>query len=217
MIEWNEVTENQFYNELKRGSIKVTKTSEDGMVEGIRFHLYGTSLSGAEVNEYAVTNANGVATFDDILIGARYTLEEVDTAEKYIVPAAQTVEIEWNKVTNASFENVLKRGDLKVINNAQVGKIRIEKTSEDGVVEGFTFKVEGTDITGKVFSQEFVTNENGEIIIEGKPVMYLKIGTNSSPPTPMQNIRTLPCALIPTRPITSRFDTFGVSGSLPFK
>ena len=150
MIEWNEVTENQFYNELKRGSIKVTKTSEDGMVEGVRFHLYGTSLSGAEVNEYAVTNANGVATFDDILIGARYTLEEVDTAEKYIVPAAQTVEIEWNKVTNASFENVLKRGDLKVIKNA-----------EDKLVEGLTFRLYGTSLSGIAVDEYAVTDKDG--------------------------------------------------------
>ena len=150
VIEWNEVTENQFYNELKRGSLKVTKTSEDGMVEGVRFHLYGISLSGAEVNEYAVTNANGVATFDDILISARYTLEEVDTAEKYIVPAAQTVEIEWNKVTNASFENVLKRGDLKVIKNA-----------EDKLVEGLTFRLYGTSLSGIAVDEYAVTDKDG--------------------------------------------------------
>ena len=34
-----------FSNILKRGDLKVTKTSEDGLVEGMKFHLYGTSLS----------------------------------------------------------------------------------------------------------------------------------------------------------------------------
>ena len=53
------------------------------------------------------------------------------------------------------------------INNAQVGDIRIEKTSEDGVLKGFTFRVEGTDITGNAFSQEYVTDENGQIHIKG--------------------------------------------------
>ena len=69
--------------------------------------------------------------------------------------------------TNGTTYIVENEAGVGFINNAQTGKIRIEKTSEDGVVEGFTFKVEGTDITGRAFSQEFVTNENGEIIIEG--------------------------------------------------
>lgn len=35
-----------FSNSLKRGDLKVTKTSEDGLVEGVQFKLTGTSLSG---------------------------------------------------------------------------------------------------------------------------------------------------------------------------
>ena len=34
----------------------------------MKFHLYGTSLSGIPVDEYAVTDSTGVATFSDILI-----------------------------------------------------------------------------------------------------------------------------------------------------
>ena len=34
-----------FNNVLKRGTLTVTKTSEDGLNSGIKFHLYGTSLS----------------------------------------------------------------------------------------------------------------------------------------------------------------------------
>ena len=68
-----------FSNVLKRGSLEVTKTSEDGLVEGMTFHLYGTSLSGQPVDEYAVTDGNGVARFENVLIGTGYVLEEVDT------------------------------------------------------------------------------------------------------------------------------------------
>ena len=53
------------------------------------------------------------------------------------------------------------------VNQAQTGGIRIEKTSDDGVLQGFTFRVEGTDITGNAFSKDFVTDENGQIRIEG--------------------------------------------------
>ena len=43
-----------FNNTLRRGNLVVTKTSEDGLVEGVKFHLYGTSVSGLPVDEYAV-------------------------------------------------------------------------------------------------------------------------------------------------------------------
>ena len=62
------------------------KTAEDGLTEGMKFRLYGTSLSGIEVNEYAVTDKNGVAKFKDVLIGTGYSLEEVDTPTRYVVP-----------------------------------------------------------------------------------------------------------------------------------
>ena len=70
----------EFSNILKRGDLKVIKGSEDNLVEGVKFHLYGTALSGAAVDEYAVTDKNGVAMFSNILISGStpYTLEEVD-------------------------------------------------------------------------------------------------------------------------------------------
>ncbi|MCC8129866.1 MAG: Cys-Gln thioester bond-forming surface protein, partial [Clostridiales bacterium] len=117
-----------FNNTLKRGSLSVIKSSEDGLVEGVTFHLYGTSLSGITVDEYAVTDADGVATFEDVLVGSGYTLEETSTKEYYIVPDDQAVTIEWNVVTNKTVTNELKRGGLSVI-----------KSSEDGLVEGVTF------------------------------------------------------------------------------
>lgn len=103
-----------FNNKLKRGSLTVTKTSEDTLNEGIKFHLYGTSLSGLKVDEYAVTDKSGKAYFKDVLIGSGYTIEETDTAIRYVVPEKQTAEIEWNKVTDKSFHNILKKWQLTV-------------------------------------------------------------------------------------------------------
>ena len=78
----NQVATVTFNNVLKRGDLEVIKTSEDNLVEGVQFHLYGTSLSGLAVDEYAVTDKNGVATFKDVLISGHesYTLEEVDSS-----------------------------------------------------------------------------------------------------------------------------------------
>ena len=139
-----------FNNTLRRGDLKVTKTSEDGLVEGMKFHLYGTSYCGLPVDEYAVTNASGVAVFDDVLIGTGYTLEEVGTPDRYIVPDNQTAAIEWNKVMNKSFENDLKRGDLKVT-----------KTAEDGLNEGLKFHLYGTSYSGIAVDEYAVTDATG--------------------------------------------------------
>ena len=103
-----------FSNKLRRGDLTVKKTAEDGLTEGMKFRLYGTSLSGIEVNEYAVTDKNGVATFKDVLIGTGYTLEEVDTPTRYVVPDKQTAAVEWNKVTEKSFDNDLKKFNVTV-------------------------------------------------------------------------------------------------------
>ena len=103
-----------FSNKLRRGDLTVKKTAEDGLTEGMKFRLYGTSLSGIEVNEFAVTDENGVAEFKDVLIGAGYVLEEIDTPLRYVVPDKQTAAIEWNKVTEKSFDNDLKKFNVTV-------------------------------------------------------------------------------------------------------
>lgn len=103
-----------FNNVLKRGDLVVTKTSEDGLNEGVAFRLSGTSLSGIAVDEYAVTDSSGKAYFNDVLIGKGYTLEEVDTAIRYVIPDNQTAAVEWNTVTNKGFTNILKKWNVTV-------------------------------------------------------------------------------------------------------
>lgn len=141
-----------FNNTLRRGDLTVIKSSEDNLVEGVKFHLYGTSLSGLAVDEYAVTDKNGIATFKDVLISGHesYTLEEVDTAERYIVPESQRTAIEWNKVTEKSFYNKLKRGNLTV-----------KKSSEDGFVKGMKFHLYGTSFSGITVDEYATTDSNG--------------------------------------------------------
>lgn len=121
-----------FNNTLKRGSLQVTKTSEDGLVEGVQFKLSGTSLSGLPVEQYAITDKNGVATFEDVLISGHdpYILEEVDTDIRYVVPAKQTADIAWNEVTNKSFENILKKFRVDVFKVD--GNLYWDEPDEDG-------------------------------------------------------------------------------------
>jgi len=154
-VEYDKTATVSFDNVLKRGDLTVTKTAEDGLTEGIKFRLTGTSDSGVKIDVTATVDSSGKAYFKDILIGSGYLLEEVDTALKYIVPDSQDVEIEWAKVATAEVYNELKRGDLKVI-----------KTSEDNFVEGMRFHLYGTSLSGKKVSVYSYTDKNGVAVFE---------------------------------------------------
>lgn len=143
-----------FSNVLKRGDLTVTKTSEDGLSEGAKFHLFGTSLSGLAVDEYAVVGSDGKAYFKDVLIGTGYTLEEVDTAIRYVIPEDQVAAVEWNKVTSKSFENVLKKWQLTVTKSDKETGIAQGNASLGGAVYGI-FK-------GDQLVDTYTTDTNGQ-------------------------------------------------------
>ena len=162
-IEWDKVTEANFVNDLKRGDVKIIKTSEDGFVEGLKFHLYGTSESGVKIDEYAVTDENGVALFSGILISDAngYVIEEVDTPNRYIVPIQQNVIVEWNKVTEKNFDNILKKW------NAEVYKVDSEYDNPQGdaTLEGAVYGV----YKGDVLIDTYTTDKNGYFITKYYP------------------------------------------------
>lgn len=145
-----------FSNTLKRGSLEIIKSSEDNLVEGVKFHLYGTSLSGLPVDEYAVTDANGVARFENVLISGAtpYTVEEIDTAVRYVIPASQTAPIEWEKVTSRSFTNILKKFNVTVTkSDAQTGTAQGD-ASLAGAVYGI--------YKGEELIDTYTTDKNGQ-------------------------------------------------------
>lgn len=143
-----------FNNVLKRGSLEVTKTSEDGLAEGMTFHLSGTSLSGLPVDEYAVTDSTGVARFENVLIGTGYVLEEVDTPIRYVVPEAQTATIEWNEVTDKTVNNILKKFRVTVTKS----DVKTGTPQGDGSLAGATYGLYKSD----TLIDSFTTDENGQ-------------------------------------------------------
>ena len=145
-----------FSNTLKRGDLQVIKSSEDNLVEGVTFHLYGTSLSGIAVDEYAVTDKNGVATFKDVLISGTtpYTIEEVDTAIRYVVPANQTAPVKWKEVTTRNFTNILKKFSVTVTKSD-----REEGTAQgDASLAGAVYGI----YKGETLVDKYVTDKNGQ-------------------------------------------------------
>lgn len=156
-----------FNNVLKRGDLRVTKTSEDGLVEGMKFHLYGTSLSGLAVDEYAVTDKNGIAIFANVLISGStpYTLEEVDTAIRYVIPSVQTAAVNWNDVTNKSIANILKKWSVTVTKSDKETGLEQGDATLAGAVYGIyngsqLVDTYVTDADGQFTTQYYICGDN---------------------------------------------------------
>ena len=149
-----QVTAVTFHNTLRRGSLEVVKTAEDGLNEGVKFHLTGTSLAGLPVDEYAVTGSNGKAVFTDVLIGAGYILSEVDTGIRYVVPEDQTTAVEWNTVTQAEVCNVLKKWSATLIKR----DAEMSLPQGDATLAGAVYGV----FKGEELVDTYTTNESGQ-------------------------------------------------------
>lgn len=99
-------------NVQKNAQLKIVKTSEDGVIEGIHFRV--TRLEDSYSAEY-VTNAAGEILTETLPIYAdkdgankyQYRVEELDTEETfgYQLPDSQTVELSEGEIASVSFHN----------------------------------------------------------------------------------------------------------------
>ena len=85
------------------GSLKIVKTSEDGVVSGVRFNVTGDG-----VNTTVQTGPDGTITIPNLQDGTVLTVTEL-TSDQYVQPQSQTVTIKANETATVSFANVLKK------------------------------------------------------------------------------------------------------------
>lgn len=153
--------ENVFVTEdFTRGTIKVNKTAEDGIVSGREFKVTGNDGSSYTKK----TKANGVAEFSGLKVyntstgkAITYTVSEINVDTRYEVPKAQNVTLTSGNVdltVNVKFNNELKTGSIK-----------INKQSEDNQNGGREFTVTGN---GKTYSIK--TGSDGVAILSDIPV-----------------------------------------------
>ena len=100
-------------NVQKNAQLKIVKTSEDGVIEGIKFRV--TRLEDGYSAEYT-TNAAGEILTETLPIYAdkdgatkyQYRVEELDTEKTfgYQLPDSQTVELSEGEIASVSFHNV---------------------------------------------------------------------------------------------------------------
>lgn len=143
-----------FYNELKKGSLEITKTAYDGFIENVEFSL--TSKEDSSVVYHTLTDETGKAVLNDVPIG-EYILREENIGEQYVEIGDINVVIYYNEITKKSVENKPKDGYLKVI-----------KTSDSKNLKGFEFEIIGKTWDNKEIKESYTTDENG-LIVEKLP------------------------------------------------
>lgn len=161
-------------NVQKNAQLKIVKTSEDGVIEGIHFRV--TRLEDNYSAEY-VTNAAGEILTETLPIYAdkdgatkyQYKVEELDTEETfgYQLPDSQTVELSEGEIASVSFHNKpIEIGTKATVEGEKevdpLDKVTLTDTvSYTGLVPGKEYKVTGV----------LMDKETGEkLLVNGKEI-----------------------------------------------
>ena len=161
-------------NVQKNAQLKIVKTSEDGVIEGIKFRV--TRLEDSYSAEY-VTDAAGEILTETLPIYAdkdgttkyQYRVEEMDTEETfgYQLPDPQIVELSEGEIASVSFHNVpVEIGTKATVEGEKeidpLDKVTLTDTvSYTGLVPGKEYKV-----TGVLMDKE--TSE--KLLVDGKGI-----------------------------------------------
>lgn len=152
----DEVVEIELVNYFIKGNIELTKVDAD---------YPDNKLTGAVFEVYADTNGNGEFDKDDKLCGemteleggvyqmtelryGKYFVREKTAPDGFVLDdGVYGVSIEENGKTYT----VENKAGVGFINDAQKGSLKIVKTSSDGKVEGFSFRVTSADGTFNIY------------------------------------------------------------------
>jgi uncharacterized surface anchored protein len=144
----------KFNNELKTGSIKINKQSEDNQNGDREFTITGNGKT------YTIkTGSDGVAILSDIPVYNSnnekivYTISEKNVPVRYVVPADQTATLTADATTTKTFKNILKKFTVEVT------KQDSETTSAqgDGTLAGAVYGI----YRGGELADTYTTDENG--------------------------------------------------------
>lgn len=175
-------------NVQKNAQLKIVKTSEDGVIEGIKFRV--TRLEDNYSAEY-VTNAAGEILTETLPIYAdkdgttkyQYKVEELDTEKTYgyQLPDPQIVELSEGEIASVSFHNVPIEIGTKATVEGEKGVDPLDKVtltdtvSYIGLVPGKEYKVVGV-LMDKLTGEKLLVNGQ-EIIAETTFIAEAKNGS----------------------------------------
>ena len=156
IVKWNTTENTTIENELKKGQVKVIKVDKDNnevKIAGVKFNVLDENN---RVLETIITDQNGEA------LTSRYPLrdyknlklQETETLWNYkLNDKVETVELKENEISTVTFENELKKGQIKVI--------KVDKDNNEIKLAGVEFEIYNED---SELVDTIVTNENGEAI-----------------------------------------------------
>ncbi len=151
-VKWNTTEENTIENELKKGQIKVIKVDQDNnevKLKGVEFKVYDEDKNLVDT---LITDENGEATSKRLRIDKKYTVQESKTLENYVLnETLQTVILAQDQITDITFTNEQKKGQVKVI--------KVDKENNEVKLQGVEFKVYDEDNN---IVDTLITDENGE-------------------------------------------------------
>ena len=163
-----QVVEISLANERVYGDLRLTKVDKDypdNKLTGAEFEVYRDTNGNKELDEgdellgKLEETSTGIYEMSHILYGGVF-VKETKAPEGYLLDEnAYYVEI----VENGKIYEVENEAGKGFVNAAQTGSLRIEKTSSDGKVEGFSFRVTGAN----GYDQTFKTDSTGKIEITG--------------------------------------------------
>ena len=137
----------------------------DNKLTGATFEVYkdvngdGKLDDGDELIGMLTETSTGIYEMKELLYG-KYLVRETKAPDGFeLDKGVYSVFIEEDEMTY----EVENKAGVGFINTAMKGNLKIVKTSSDGKVEGFTFRVTG--VNG--YDRSFTTDKNGEIIIDG--------------------------------------------------
>lgn len=163
-----QVVEISLANERVYGDLRLTKVDKDypdNKLTGAEFEVYRDTNGNKELDEgdellgKLEETSTGIYEMSHILYGG-VSVKETKAPEGYLLDEnAYYVEI----TENGKIYEVENEAGKGFVNAAQTGSLRIEKTSSDGKVEGFSFRVMGAN----GYDQTFKTDSTGKIEITG--------------------------------------------------
>jgi uncharacterized surface anchored protein len=208
-VYYAETTTQEIHNDEKTGSIEVHKTTENMTnIEGISFILSGTSDSGREISITAVTDKDGIATFENIPIGTYTITEEAASVPTgYLVASDTDVEVYYSETTTVEVLNdttKVKISKQDATTGKEISGAKLQVIDKDGnVVEEWTSTNEPHLIEGKLKAGEtytlhedlaptgydvasdisFTVNEDGSVLTVVMKDEITSTPDSSSPPT----------------------------------
>ena len=147
-------------NEKKKGQIRVIKVDLDNnevKLQGVKFNVLDEN---SKIVETLITNEDGTATTKLLPIDQNYTLQEIETKENYVLnKELKTVTLTENEITDITFENEKKKGQIRVI--------KIDAENNEVKLANVEFNVLNKD--GKVV-EKLVTNKDGIATTKRLPI-----------------------------------------------